>query len=117
MDGSAWSYEEHFFTGIAIGAILGATENYCNLSILPFDPASAIIFDNLRKMHRRISSPDLKIAAIALANNAILITWNEQDFRNIVGLKLEDWTRCAVVIAPAGIIKADPSQRNPTHGI
>ena len=73
--------------------LLAQLENYCNLSILPFDPVAAIIFDDLRKMHRRISSPDLKIAAITLVNNATLITQNEQDFRNIVGLKLEDWTR------------------------
>lgn len=67
--------------------------NYCNLSILPFDANAAAQYDALRKEHRRISSPDLKIAAISLVNNATLITQNQRDFRSIVGLKLTDWTR------------------------
>jgi tRNA(fMet)-specific endonuclease VapC len=71
--------------------LLKQLENYGNLSILPFDSASAIRFDELRKKHRRISSPDLKIAAISLVNNATLVTLNERDFRDIAGLKLESW--------------------------
>jgi tRNA(fMet)-specific endonuclease VapC len=71
--------------------LLKQLENYCNLSILPFDSAAAIRFDELRKEHRRIGSPDLKIAAITLVNNATLVTRNERDFRNIMGLKLESW--------------------------
>ena len=41
----------------------------------------------------RLSSPDLKIAAIALTRNATLITQNTRDFQDIAGLKLKDWTR------------------------
>ncbi len=73
--------------------LLAQLENYCNLSILPFDSDSANRYNDLRREHRRISSPDLKIAAITLVNDATLVTLNERDFRNIVGLKLEDWTR------------------------
>lgn len=68
-------------------------ENYCNLSILPFDQAAATRFDELRKLHRRTSTPDLKIAAIALVNKATLLTQNTRDFQDIAGLKIEDWTR------------------------
>lgn len=68
-------------------------ENYCNLSILPFDSDAARLYDLLRLEHRRISSPDLKIAAITLVNDAILLTQNGRDFRSIAGLKIEDWTR------------------------
>jgi tRNA(fMet)-specific endonuclease VapC len=35
---------------------------------------------------------DLKIAAIVLAHDAILITRNSSDFRKISGLSIEDWT-------------------------
>jgi tRNA(fMet)-specific endonuclease VapC len=35
---------------------------------------------------------DLKIAAIALANDATLLTRNLSDFRKIPGLRIEDWT-------------------------
>ncbi len=78
---------------IQYARLLAQLENYCNLSVLPFDSEAAMRYDELRKQHRRISSPDLKIAAITLVNDALLITQNERDFRNIVGLKWEDWTR------------------------
>lgn len=35
---------------------------------------------------------DLKIAAIAIAKKAILLTRNLSDFQNISNLKVEDWT-------------------------
>ena len=73
--------------------LLTQLENYCNLSILPFDSDAALRYDTLRRQHRRISSPDLKIAAITLINEATLITQNERDFQNIPDLKVEDWTR------------------------
>jgi len=67
--------------------------NYCNLQILPFDTRAASEYESLRRQHRRISSPDLKIAAITLVSNETLITQNTRDFENIAGLKLIDWTR------------------------
>jgi len=36
---------------------------------------------------------DLKIAAIALAQDALLISRNLVHFRSVPGLKVEDWTR------------------------
>lgn len=73
--------------------LLAQLENYCNLFILPYTLDAAVQFEALRKQHRRLSAPDLKIAAITLVNDAILLTQNERDFRNITGLKTEDWTR------------------------
>jgi tRNA(fMet)-specific endonuclease VapC len=78
---------------IQYARLLAQLENYCNLSILPYTTDAATQFETLRKQHRRLSSPDLKIAAITLMNDAILLTQNERDFRNIAGLKVEDWTK------------------------
>jgi len=49
--------------------------------ILPFDEAAARQFDDLRRQKLRIGSRDLKIAATALVNHALLLSANRSDFR------------------------------------
>jgi tRNA(fMet)-specific endonuclease VapC len=48
-------------------------------------------FARLRKARIRIGTQDLKIAALALANNALLLSANLRDFDRIPGLHVEDW--------------------------
>jgi len=67
-------------------------ENYREIPVLDFDARAAMEFQRLRKAHRRLSANDLKIAAIAIANNATLLTRNASDFAQIPALKTEDWT-------------------------
>lgn len=45
----------------------------------------------LQKMGTPIGIYDLQIAAIALANNLVLVTHNTREFERVEGLKLEDW--------------------------
>jgi tRNA(fMet)-specific endonuclease VapC len=61
--------------------------------ILPIDAATAARFERLvnTKGLRRIGRGDLLIAAIALANRAILVTRNARDFRLVPGLQIENW--------------------------
>jgi tRNA(fMet)-specific endonuclease VapC len=61
--------------------------------LLFFDTASAAEFDRLRqnKKYRKIGRGDLLIAAIVLANRATLVTRNVKDFRQISGLRVENW--------------------------
>ncbi|BBD58938.1 hypothetical protein NIES2109_17170 [Nostoc sp. HK-01] len=66
--------------------------NYCVIPILEFDQPAAQEFQRLRKAYPRLGTMDLKIAAIALVNQAILLTRNSADFGQIAGLNLEDWT-------------------------
>ena len=49
-------------------------------------------YEQLRSMRLRIGTMDLRIAAIALAYGATLVTRNVQDFQRIPGLVIEDWT-------------------------
>jgi tRNA(fMet)-specific endonuclease VapC len=43
-------------------------------------------------MKIRIGTMDLKIAAIALAHGATLLSRNLVDFKKVPGLTVEDWT-------------------------
>ncbi len=65
---------------------------YCNLPVLPFDDAAIAQFQGLWIQRLRIGTMDLKIAAIALANNATLLTRNISDFGKVPGLRVEDWS-------------------------
>lgn len=65
---------------------------YRPIQVLEFDELAAAEFQRLRKLHSRIGTLDLKIAAIVLANTATLLSRNRRDFDKISGLKVEDWT-------------------------
>ena len=45
----------------------------------------------LRRSGQPIGANDMMIAAIAQAEDATLVTWNHDEFRRIVGLRLESW--------------------------
>ena len=64
-----------------------------HLRILSFPEPSIERYENLRAVHRHIGKNDLRIAAIVLAQAAILITRNLQDFRQVPGLDIEDWSK------------------------
>ena len=61
--------------------------------LLPFDDAALSIAEARRRSGSKIGTMDLRIAAIALANNLTLVTRNVRDFELVEGLKLEDWTK------------------------
>jgi tRNA(fMet)-specific endonuclease VapC len=46
----------------------------------------------LKRSRLRVGTMDLKIAAIALAHGATLLTRNLKDFGRVPGLRIEDWT-------------------------
>ncbi len=59
--------------------------------ILPWDEAAADEFEALRQATARVGTMDSKIASIALANDARLLSRNTKDFENVSGLQVEDW--------------------------
>lgn len=65
---------------------------YCGETILPFDAQALVQFQNLWIQRVRIGTMDLKIAAIALSNNATLLTRNSKDFGKVPGLQIDDWS-------------------------
>ncbi|MEG4499497.1 type II toxin-antitoxin system VapC family toxin [Microcoleus sp. F10-C6] len=62
------------------------------LNILKFDRDACTIYKEFRRQRIRIGTQDLRIAAIVLANNAILVTRNNRDFSQVPDLVQEDWT-------------------------
>ena len=66
-------------------------EFFATFLIAPFDQAAADLFDSLQAARVRIATRDLKIAAISLASNALLLTANRRDFEKVPGLRFENW--------------------------
>lgn len=65
---------------------------FCARKVLPFDDAARAEFSELKKLLRHVGTQDLKIAAIALSVEGILVTRNRADFEQIPDLVLEDWS-------------------------
>lgn len=59
--------------------------------IAPFGTAAADRFKELRRRKVRIGSQDLKIAAIALTHDALLLSANQRDSSKIPGLRVANW--------------------------
>jgi tRNA(fMet)-specific endonuclease VapC len=59
--------------------------------IVPFDEPAADEFKLLRKQRLKLGTMDLKIASIALVNEALLLSANLRDFERVPGLNVENW--------------------------
>jgi tRNA(fMet)-specific endonuclease VapC len=66
-------------------------EFYQEFEVIPFDEAAAAQFDDLRGRRLRIGTRDLKIAATALVNNALLLSANRSGFERVPGLRVQNW--------------------------
>jgi len=68
-------------------------EFLAEFSIIHFDAAAIAHFGQLRKLRnlRKIGRADLLIACIALAQGALLATRNVKDFKEVPGLRVENW--------------------------
>ena len=62
---------------------------------LPFDDHAALVYGRIRAELSAKGTPigpnDFQIAAIAMANNLILVTHNTREFVRVNGLQIEDW--------------------------
>jgi tRNA(fMet)-specific endonuclease VapC len=63
------------------------------MDIVPYTVEAERIFCDLRRLKIRIGTRDLRIAAIALRHDAILLSRNLRDFLQVPNLRVEDWTK------------------------
>ena len=76
----AWAYRR-----------LAATVRFlARIEIVDFDEPAIQRYEQLKKLKLKLRKMDLRIGAIALENNAAVVTRNRQDFERIPGLAIED---------------------------
>jgi tRNA(fMet)-specific endonuclease VapC len=81
----------------AYGDLESFLDAFRNMPVIAFDQDAGKVFDELKKQKIRVGTMDLRIAAIAISRNAILISRNLVDFERIPNLTVEDWTREAYI--------------------
>lgn len=66
-------------------------------AILPLTEDSTVIssdlYTSLRKTGKLIDDIDILIAGVALSNNLVLVTHNENHFKRLEGLEIMDWSK------------------------
>lgn len=74
-------------------ARLDATLNFFkSINAFHFNQDAYTVYKELHRQKIRIGTQDLRIAAIALSVNGIVVTRNHKDFAKIPNLTIEDWT-------------------------
>ncbi|MDH4136595.1 MAG: type II toxin-antitoxin system VapC family toxin [Anaerolineae bacterium] len=63
-----------------------------SVHLLDFDQAAYTRYEELRRQKIRIGTQDLRIAAVVLSVEGILVTRNRRDFERVPALVLQDWT-------------------------
>ena len=71
--------------------LIGLLGFYRKWRVRRLDEDAASEFRRLREEGLRIGTMDLKIASIALANDATVLSGNLRDFAKVPGLRVENW--------------------------
>ena len=62
-----------------------------SVQMLPFEQNAHTSFESLIRQKLRVGTQDLRIAAIALSMNGIVVTRNQKDFGKVPNLQVENW--------------------------
>ncbi|WP_257236317.1 type II toxin-antitoxin system VapC family toxin [Nostoc sp. 'Peltigera malacea cyanobiont' DB3992] len=63
-----------------------------SFNVLRFTPEAQALYTNLINQKIKVGRQDLRIAAIALSVNGILVKRNNRDFCQVPNLVLDNWT-------------------------
>jgi tRNA(fMet)-specific endonuclease VapC len=67
-------------------------EYFQTINVLDFDRAAVDCYQEIIDRKLKVGTQDLKIAAITLSRQAIVVTRNYRDFGKVPGLQIEDWS-------------------------
>jgi len=76
----------------AYAGLHAAMDYFNSVYLLDFDQTAYTRYEDLRRQKIRVGTQDLRIAAIVLSVDGILVTRNQRDFAQVPGLILQDWT-------------------------
>src|SRR5438132_862275 len=76
----------------AYSLLVGTVQLFNQMIMVPFDLGSEAQYQQLRAQQTGVGTQDLKIAAVALTNNLILVTRNRRDFGRVPGITIDDWS-------------------------
>jgi len=66
---------------------------FAHMPILSFTEPAIHRYETLKRLKIKIGKTDLRIAAIVLEENAVLVTRNLSDFKKVPGIQIEDWSK------------------------
>jgi tRNA(fMet)-specific endonuclease VapC len=75
----------------AYTALQQAVEFFARVRILPMNREALMRFRELRSAKPRSGANDLKIAAVVLVHDGVLVTRNSRDFKGLPNLTIENW--------------------------
>lgn len=76
----------------AYGKLRTTWDFFNTINLLDFTEEAYANYTNLIRQKIRIGTQDLRIAAIALSIEGIVVTRNQKDFGKVPDLRLQDWT-------------------------
>ena len=76
---------------LAYQELLRLCDFFTRWHVVLFDEQAASTLQGLRAQRIRIGTMDLKIAAIALVHDALLLSANLRDFQQVPNLRVADW--------------------------
>jgi tRNA(fMet)-specific endonuclease VapC len=77
---------------LAYDRLMTTLKYFGTVNVLDFDEDAWNCYTDLVSQKIRIGTRDLRIAAVVMSKNAILVTRNRRDFERVPGLRFEDWT-------------------------
>ena len=75
-----------------MGTRWATLDYFRTVNLLDFDQDADNCYAELVRQKIRIGTRDLRIAAVVISKNGILVTRNQRDFVRVPGLRWEDWT-------------------------